>query len=200
MATPEVVVPFDPRIPPLSAVKGMLLHSSLDALRALGHFPRYAQALGPEHLAELCAYLGNTWVPVAAMHTHYATCDGLELSAPELDAMGRWVADRLQQRMLATLTSAARSAGVDVWTMLGPVMRMAGRVFQDSQAVVVKVGPKDVETTIHGNPLFDYKYFRVAYCGTVRGMLGLIGARSSHVKILYHRREPAEIRVLMSWV
>lgn len=199
LETPEVVIPHDPSIPPLSGVKGILLHSSQEGLKALGHWERYSALLGPK-LAGLSAHLGSEWVPVAEMGTHYAACDALELSAAELDAMGRWVVDRLQHRLLVGLASSARSAGFDLWMAFAPMLRLTGRLFRGSHASVLRLGPKDVEITIHGNPLLAYKYFRVAYCGTVRGMFGVLGARSSYVKILGMDATRGALTVRASWV
>jgi len=196
----EVVVQADSSVPRLTAVKGMLLLSSQEGLRALGHYQRYATLLGPSRLARLGQYLGNEWVPLESMQTHYGACDALALGPPELEAMGRMVAERLQRRLLTTLTSAARGVGFDVWTALGPLSRLAGRVFQGSAACVLKVGPKDMESTIFGNPLLDFTYFRVAYCGTIHGMLGLLGARGSYVNILRHSPERCSLTLRASWV
>src|SRR5262245_27253060 len=130
LAKPEVIVPYDPSVPPLTAVKGLLVYSSQEGLKELGYYDRYPALIGDAQLGVLSQYLSSEWIPVVDVRAHYAACDQLVLSVPELDAMGRWVAGQLQPRLLAGLGSAARAAGYDVWTALGPIFRFARRVLQ----------------------------------------------------------------------
>lgn len=197
---PEVVVPADPSVPPLTAVKGILLHSSQEGLRALGHYARYAALLGEEPLALLTTRVSNEWIPVEDMDLHYGACDALTLSNDELDAMGRWVVQRLQNRLLSSLTSAARGAGYDPWLAFPALIRLSGRVFRGSHAELRKLGPKDIELTVHGNPLLRHTYFRSAFFGTVRGMFGLLGARSVYVNALSTRAPGRRLALHVAWV
>jgi len=88
MFEPDVVIAPEPGAGPLTAVRGMLLMSSRDELKALGHYARYAELLGPERLAELEVYHSSAWVPLDSMRAHYSSCDLLHLSPHQLDEMG----------------------------------------------------------------------------------------------------------------
>jgi hypothetical protein len=176
------------------------LHSSQEGLRALGHFDRYAELLGAQALDQLKLYVGSEWIPVPSMELHYRACDQLALSTGELDVVGRWVMDRLQNRLLSTLGSAARGAGFEVWQAFAPMLRFTGRLFQGSHASVLKLGPKDLELTVHGNPLLEHGYFRCAFSGTIRGMLGLLGARSTFVRVRPTRAAAEHFALHIAWV
>ena len=73
-------------------------------------------------------------------------------------------------------------------------------MLQGAQASVVKVGPKDAEVIIYGNPLFEYAYYRAAYCGMARGLLALLGARAVHIKVTHLDHVRCEHTVRFSWV
>lgn len=199
MTEPEILVEPDPKAGPLVAVKGMLLQTSLEELKAIECFDRYAELLGPSKLAELTDYLVGEWVPVEAMRTHYTACEDLRLTPMQLDEVGRRVGERLQNRLLSTLAATSRMAGFSPWIAIPPMYRMAGRVFQGSTARVTKIGPKEGELVIYGNSLFDFQYFRVAYCGTVRGMFGLLGVRNINARIVHQDIARSEVTLRISW-
>jgi hypothetical protein len=200
VSTQQVIVEADSLAGPLTAVKGLLLQTSLEELKGLGYFEGYSKLLDAEQFASVTGYLGNEWVPLEVMRTHYRACDGLLLTPQQLDQVGQRVVDRLNGRMLASLARTARGAGYDLWSAVAPMHRMAMRLFQGSTARVVRVSPKDMETTVYGNPLFEFQYFRVAFCGAARGMFVFLGSRTTYAKVTHHSLTRSEFTVRVSWV
>lgn len=196
----NVVVEADPKEGPLTAVKGMLLQSSLNELKTFGHYDEYCRQIEPAWLQKLVGYIGGEWVPIEAMIAHYAACDRMLLTPMQLDAIGRAVGDRLRSRLLTTLVSSARTAGLNPWTAISSMYRMTERVFEGSTARVVKAGPKDMDITVFGNPLAQFSYFRNGYCGSLRAMVTVLGARSSYAKITSCSEPTKQFTARVSWV
>src|SRR5687768_1242405 len=126
----EVVIPHLADAGPLTAVRNVLIQSSLAELKAHGLYERYAAAMQPDALEQLTtAALSPGWIPVELAHRHYGACDALALSAAQFDALGRAVGDRVQSAVLIALAKKVREANYDLWLAVGPLQRVWPRVF-----------------------------------------------------------------------
>jgi len=196
----EIIIPYTPEWRPLSAVRSIVIHSSLNELKALGHFDRYREPMATSAYERLGDYLGPSWVPVELAIAHYEACDSMHLTNAQLEEMGRRVGDRLQGSLLVTLSRTARSAGFTPWLAMAPIYRMARRTFQGTIAQFVKLGPKELQVEILGNPLMRYQYYRTAYCAATRVAFSVLGTRVAYVKFAGYRTKHDETHVRVSWV
>jgi hypothetical protein len=199
-ATREVVVPRDARRRALTAVRSLLLQSSLSELKNLGHFEAYLEHMDRAALEHIQANIGPGWLPSELAVAHYAACDGLALTPAELEQIGGRVGTRLQSALPSTFVKSVRQAGFTPWLAIGAYARIADRLFEGSSAEFVKVGPKDLEIGIQGNPLFASRYFRAAYGAATRSAFLVLGARTTYVKLSSYRAEQQSIEVRISWV
>jgi hypothetical protein len=92
-----IVFPHDRTRGPVTAVRNVLLQTSLDELKAKRHYKRYVEQIAPETLEELQAHLAPGWVPIEIAHAHYAACERLGLSNAQTGQLGKSIGDRVQQ-------------------------------------------------------------------------------------------------------
>jgi hypothetical protein len=81
----EIIFPHDPTRGPVTAVRNVLLQTSLDELKAKGHYDRYVQLIAPEMLEQIQTFLAPGWVPIEIAHAHYAACERLGLTSEQTD-------------------------------------------------------------------------------------------------------------------
>lgn len=199
-ATREIVVPRDPSRGPLKAVRSLLLQSSLAELKNLGLHDAYASHMDKAALAQIQANIGPVWLPSELAVAHYRACDRLALTPSELEEVGTRASKRLQGGLLSTFASAARQSGFTPWLVIAAYGRIGDRLFDGSSAEFVKVGPKDLELRIEGNPLFGSRYFRTAYQVVTRATFFVLGTRAAHVRLSRYRPEEQAIEARISWV
>ena len=152
----EVIAPLPgPRakILPTTAYRSTWVVSSLDALRAHGHFERYLAALSA-HRDEIISCVAGTWLPIAVVSTHYRACDALMLPESEITAMVRGGAARLRQAWYSRLIAAADSAQEDPWTVLAQLERTWRRTANGGATGVFRLGPKEARIEYVGCELF----------------------------------------------
>lgn len=196
----EIIVPRVAERGPLTAVRGILIQTSLNELRAVGAFEEYRTHIDPAALQAIEANIGPGWLPLEVALAHYDACDRLDLSPEQLEQIGGRVGNRLQGALLQLLAKTARQAGFTPWMVLGAYARMGDRVFQGSSVQFVKVGPKDVDSEIEGNPLFRSPYFRRAFMAATRAAFLALGCRVTHVRLVRVLAEGAEVVFRISWV
>jgi hypothetical protein len=196
----EIIVPRDPARGPLTAVRGILIQTSLTGLRDLGVFEDYRAHIDPAALETITANIGPSWLPLDVALAHYAACDSLDLSPEQLEQIGSRAGNRLQGGMLQLLAKTARQAGFTPWTALGAYARMGDRIFQGSSAQYVKVGPKDVDLEIEGNLLFRSSYFQRAFVAATRAAFLALGCRVTHVRVVRVEAGGAQAVTRISWV
>ncbi|MEY4578953.1 MAG: hypothetical protein RL701_3656 [Pseudomonadota bacterium] len=185
----------------MTAVRSVLLQSSLDELKHLGHFERYLTFMDPVAFEELSGLvIGPGWIPAELALKHYAACDAMLLTHEQLEAMGTRVSARLHSTLLVTVArSMSNTLGGDPWTFMGPLTRLAGRVFQGTRAEIIKLGPKDMRIDVRGNTLFQFQYYRVAYSASLRARFTGFGARIVYVKFAPYNEDNAFMAVRVSW-
>ncbi len=172
MADADVIVPFPrpvPEIPQVTECRGSLIASSLRALEAEGHLPRYFALLPAEHHETIKCLIAGQWLPLSLAITHYEACDRLDLTVDQQVKLGMAVADRLRRTFLATILKLGHHSVVSPWIGLAHFGRLYDRLFMGGGTQVTKVGPKDARIEMVGSPLARIGYYRNAYRGVIRG-------------------------------
>ncbi|HEY2517769.1 MAG TPA: hypothetical protein VGI39_43165, partial [Polyangiaceae bacterium] len=136
-------------------------------------------------------------LPLGVASAHYRAMDGLFSGNNETFDVGRSVAEKIQNSVLATLAKLA-TGGVTPWVALGQLDRMWARLFVGGGLGVSKRGPKDALCEIVGNPLVEIAYFRGAFRGMISGGLGLFCTKAY---VSEHARSPESHRIVfrLAW-
>jgi hypothetical protein len=199
---PQVMIPFrEPRAdaPPVTAVRGMLLVSSLQALRACGKYDEYLKRLPAElHEPILTAVAGAT-VELSIATRHYQTCDSLGLTPEEVQQNGKRVGEKVNASMLATAAALARGAGVTPWVGLQAMSKLWARLFDGGNLCILKVGPKDARVIVEKVSLARIAYFRHSFIGV--NYVGFeLFTRRVVVQDRYSPKTPEVLEYQASWV
>jgi len=168
----DVVVPLRTvggKVPLVSQVRSTLIASSVLTLRGRGLFDQYIGKLAKEMHDPVLEAVAGSWMPLAVGLAHYAATDALGLSMLEQFNIGREVAERVQNSVLATLVRAAKTVGVTPWTGLEQFQRMWDRMLVGGSGAVYRLGPKEARVEAHGNPLVARSYFRNSWRGMFAG-------------------------------
>lgn len=175
MAVGEPVLPFPARseIVPATAFRTTWVVSSIQSLRARGHFEAYVRELPDRFRGQILESVVGLWLPMDAARAHYEACERLGLSVDEQLAMGSAVGERAQGTLLSTVVKTAKGAGVTPWTVLPQFDRLWRRGANGGAVAVYRLGPKEARTEFVGCVLFDIPYFRHAFRGVVHGIAGL---------------------------
>lgn len=195
----EIIVPYDRAVVPLTAVRNVLLQSSLAELKALGHYDRYASVIAPSALDRLLSSLGPGWIPAELALAHYQACDDLLLSEAELEEMGRRVGVRIQETVLISLAKTVKPTNFDLWLATGVLHRMWARVFQGGTSQVSKLGPKNMLIESQGYLLHRFRYYRSAHVAVLRAIYEVLGARVSSLKVARYSPQRDELVVQVTW-
>jgi len=195
----EIIIPHVPDAGPVTAVKNVLIQSSLAQLQDNAHYERYRKLIDPKVLEELTANLGPGWVPIALADQHYAACDLLNLTTDEIANMGNRVGDRVQERALVA-PKAERASDFDLWTeAVRPLHRVWPRIYQGGSVQIVKVAPKTQQCELRGFSLVRHRYFRTATLSAMSAAHAAMGARIESTKVLRHDAASGELVMRMSW-
>lgn len=195
----EIVIPHDPRAQPLSAVRNVVLQSSLASLKAAGYYDRYVELIAPEVLSKLLSSLGPGWIPVELASAHYEACEGLMLNAQQLAGMGAKVGERLQETALISSAKKSRDEEFDLWSAMAGLHRMWPRLYQGGSVQVVRLGPRAKLLEIHGFTLNRFHYYRQAMLTVIATAYSALGPRMSSVRIVSFSAKTCELVVRSSW-
>ncbi|MDB4973221.1 MAG: hypothetical protein JWN48_1562 [Myxococcaceae bacterium] len=185
----------------VTSIRGVMIVSSLRMLQELGYYERYLTLLADQARATLPYVLAQSWVPIELACTHYAACEALDLGESELTSLGEKIANRNADAFYGTLLRSARRGGMDAaWLALGAQARIYDRMYVGGSVAVLRTGPKDAVVELSGLPLAAYRYFRVAYCGYMRGLASTLLDR--YYVCLTTPRQPQAHSVALagSWV
>lgn len=185
----EIVFPHDPSAGPVTHVKNLLLQFSLTNLKAHGHYERYSRLIAPEVLQDLIERLDPGWLPVKYAVTHFEACDGLNLSAEQIDALAQMVGDRIQNTALVSSAKRTRDEAFDVWSAVGSLHRMWSRLYRGGSVQIVKLGPCDQLIARRGYPMNRFRYYRLAQLGVFAAAYAALGTTLT-------RREVAEVNLV----
>jgi hypothetical protein len=165
----EAIVPLPgPRskIPPATAYRSTWVVSSLDTLRAHGHYERYLGELR-EHRDEILSCVAATWLPMPVVRAHYRACDALKLSDEEIASMALGPAARIRRAWNARIIAAAEHAKEDPWPVLAQLDRQWRRSANGGALGVFRLGAREARIEYVGCELFRIPY----YCQAVRAVL-----------------------------
>jgi len=195
----EILIPHAPTALSLTAVRNVFIQSSLVGLKANGYYERYTKLMDPDVLAQLQSSLGPGWVPVELAMAHYEACDGLMLSAQELNEIGGQVGHRLQESVLVTSAKRVRNTDFDMWDVMLALHRMWGRLYQGVSVQVVKLGAREKLIETRGLSLFRFHYYRQTSLAAISAAYRALGAHENSVKMVSYSAKTHELVVRTSW-
>jgi hypothetical protein len=166
-----------PEGPVVKHVRSTLISSSVQTLRENKLFDRYLTYLPKEFHEAVLLTIAPTWMPVEVAMAHYGSCDALNLAESELERIGESVSSRIMGTFLGTLVRSSRNVGATPLIPLRQYDRLLSRLMSGGSCIVKQTGPKDAVVQSHGVPMFEYRYFRVAYQGVVRGSIGMFAKK-----------------------
>jgi hypothetical protein len=180
-------------------VRGSLIVSSLQTLRALDYFPRYVEHLPDSERDNVLFALAASWLPLKVAMAHYAACDAMGLDEAQLDAIGQNVSARIMGTFLGTLLRGSRQIGAQTAPLvaLKHYDKLWDRLLRGGACHVQQTGPKDAIIESKGVPMFRYRYFRVAYASLIRGA-GLMFAKTFYTRVLGSSNTAMVVSI--SWV
>lgn len=185
---------------PVTRVRSTLLLSSIQSLKARGHYDRYVAALDPEQRATMLELVAGQWVPLPVARAHYDACEAMDISYSERAALGHEVNERVQGSVLGVSARAAKGVGATPWTALAQTPRLWDRMFDGGGGVEVRqTGPKDANVELVGLSLLDVPYVRHGFRGVILSGLGLFCQRA-YVTVLDEDRAQMAARYEISWV
>jgi hypothetical protein len=195
----EIIIPHDHTRGPVTAVRNVLLQTSLNELQAKGHYDRYVQLIAPDTLEQLQTFLAPGWVPIEIAHAHYAACERLGLTSEQTDRLGTRIGERLQQTVLVSYAKTARDPAFDVWKLMPSLYRVWGRVYQGGSVQITRLGPRESLIEQVGFVLNRYAYYREAQARAVPAAYTAVGARVTRFGI--ERYDPAtdELVFHLAW-
>ncbi|HEY2733204.1 MAG TPA: hypothetical protein VGI70_04430 [Polyangiales bacterium] len=196
----EIVLAHDPNAVPATAVRNVLIQSSLTELKATGYYDRYAALIAPEVLTELAANLGPGWIPIELALAHYEACDKMNLSAEDFALLGARVGDRVQGAVLVTSAKKKRDEDFDLWNVEAQLHRMWARLFQGGSLQVVKLGPKMKLLQARGIRLNRYHYYRQGHLAALRATHSAIGVELTTLQIASYDEANDELTVRLGWL
>ena len=176
----DIVCPYPAELEKLSAlseVRGTLLASSMQSLRARGLFERYSDRLAPDQRDAVLNIVAGEWLPTAVALAHYTACDALQLSVDEQIAMGRDVSRRTHETFLGLLVKMARGVGVTPWIVLPKINLLYERVFRGGGTQITRMGPSDAKVEMVGLTLLSIPYFRNALLGMYEAGVSLFASK-----------------------
>lgn len=175
MPPSRVIVPFPEPSTAVTAVRGTLLGSSLQAMRDRRLEARYFARLPPPHHDAIRSLVAMAWIDVDVALAHYRVMGELFPDPVEQRQIGRAVGDRVQKSYLATVIRALRATGLV--TPLAVVTRMPAiwsRVFSGGGVQLVELGPTEFEVESRGCALFTESYFGRGWEGVWEASLQLV--------------------------
>jgi hypothetical protein len=195
----EVIVPHELSVGPLTAVRRVLIQSSLASLQDLGHFDRYRAAIEPDILAQLTDAIGPGWVPVELALAHYRACDALKLNATEMSLLGGRVGERVQSALLVLSKSMVDQPALAPWPAMSAFARMRRRMLQGSSSEYVKVSHTELLIEILDNVLLGVPYYRGAFASWLCAALRGLGVEVTTARISSYRKDGMAVEIRLSW-
>jgi len=200
METRTVVIPHDPARGPLTAVRRMLVHSSVAELQQSGLYDRYCALINSETLQRINELIGPGWMPIELVIEHYTALDRLGLSEAEVYAAGLRAGAKMGDALLvAGAQVIGSSADRSPWAVIGAFSRMGRRIYEGGSSQYVKLAENKLLIEHRGNPLFALRYYRVAHGGFMHKTFGDLGIELTDFKLTTYRHEGAQIDVKLTW-
>ena len=196
----EIVVPHDVSRGPLSAVRRMLVHSSIAELAQLDLYDRYCKVIDDRALDRIKELIGPGWMPVDLALEHYRACDELQLKEEIIVEAGQ----RAGEKMGSALLVAGAQPQVEAkersqWPLLPAFARMGRRIYEGASAQYVKTGPNTLQIEHIHNPLFSFHYYRVAHGGFLRQAFRALNVEVADLAFVAYRPDKGAIEVRLTF-
>ena len=195
----EIVIPHVADIKPSTAVRNVLIQSSLAQLKDEGFYDRYLKHIDPRTLLELESSFGPGWMPIALAHAHYQACDAMGLTQEEIMRIGQRIGRRLQETTLIHSAKRNPTADFDLWEASGALHRGYARTYQGGSCQVVKLGPKDKLVELRGFVLSRYRYYRMAQLYGMGAAYERLGVKLETQKIVAYNPTADEVTFRFTW-
>jgi hypothetical protein len=196
----ENIYPHDRTRGPVTAVRNVLLQTSLNELQENGHYERYVQLIAPEKLEQLQTFLAPGWVPIEIADAHYAACNGLDLSSAQSGRLGARIGNRLQQTLFVSNAKGARDPDFDLWKVTPGLYRMWARLYQGGSVQLTRLGEHETLIGQLGFTLNRYEYYRQAQMRAIAAAYASVGTRITRFDIERYDPETHEIEFHMAWL
>ncbi len=198
--TYEIIVPHDPARKDLTAVRRVLIQSSLAELKTLGVYERYCAFIDPGLLADMTSLVGPGWVPLDLVLAHYEACDRLGLDDETIRSAGSRTGGNVQRALLTSgVPTDAKGPKEPPWPMIGAFSKMGKRVYEGSSSQYVRIGRKRLLIENVGNPLYGFRYYRVAHAGFIHAVFGKLGVNVIDVNLSPYRGDGAVMETRIAW-
>lgn len=182
---------------PITAVRGALLLSYIERLKARGYYERYVELLAPESRDQVLYMTAMSWVPIELAWVHFEACDRLDFADVETIEQGYLAAKASAPVMLGTLFRGVGLTPVDAVRALG---RVWDRIHVGGGCLALQTGPKDVYIEQRGNMGARSRFYRTAGMGFYRG-LAEVFCKRAYVRPAAPRVEDRDrFAVTISWV
>lgn len=181
----------------MRAIRGALLLSYLDRIKARDHYPPYIETLSSEHREQLASVTAMSWVQADLVSAHFDACDRLALPEGEIIEQGYLAGKSTSPVMLGTL---ARAAGMTPLTALQALGRVWDRIYDGGSCVAFRTGLKDVFIEQRGMPSARSRFYRLAGRGFYRALAESFCSRAFVREETPRVASPNSFAVTVSWV
>jgi len=195
----EVIIPHLADVRPCSAIRNVVIQSSLAQLKEEGFYERYLKHIDPQKLEELKATFAPGWTPIALAHEHYQACEDIGLTEEEIARLGQRIGWRLHETTLVHSAKRNPDPSFDLWEAAGALYRVWARTYEGGSCQVVKLGPKDKLVELKGFSLTRYRYYRVAQLHGIGSAYQRFGARLEMLKIVTYNPTGDELTFRFTW-
>lgn len=196
----DVMVPHDLSRGPLTALRRMVVHSSIAELKQRDLFAGYRKLMEARAFEEITSSLGPGWLDVEVALAHYRACDALGLSDAEIYELGRCSCTKIKGALLVPSTpSAGFDAELSPWSGIFALWRMGRRVYQGCSAQYTRIGPSELLIEHLHNALFAIRYYRLAHVGFLSAAFGDFGVAHADVKLTTYTRSGDMVKVSVRW-
>lgn len=190
-------LPADPGIlPPVTAVRGTVILSSVQALREADLYDRYLDRIPQRFAAEVLGVIAGGWVPLELAWAHYRACDDLGLAPSVQVEIGRRAGKKATGTMLGTAVKLSRFTGATPWTLMKGGHRIWNRAYDGGGMRIFRVAPTEALVEAHKNPLLnELEFCRNSFRGFCLALYGLVSRRMS-MRVVAKIRDGVVYRVV----
>jgi hypothetical protein len=195
----EIVIRHLTDIRPCSAVRNLVIQSSLAMLEEEGHYQRYLKLIDPSKLEELKSSFAPGWTPIELAHVHYQACEDLGLSQAEIERLGQRIGDKLHETTLVHAAKRNPDADFNLWEAAHALYRTYARTYEGGSLQVVKLGPKDKLLEFKQFALSRHRYYRIAQLHGIGSAYQSFGVRMETMKIVSYNPTADELTLRFTW-
>lgn len=180
----------------ITHIRSTLISSSIQTLKALGLLERYLDALAKKHHDAMLAPRAPSWTSEEEAAIHYAACNDMKLSAPELDLLSQTVASAIGTTLMATFTRSSRALEAEPWLALAQTQLLFSRLNKGGAVRVIRRAPNEALFEVRGGSLYSIPYYETGHHALLRAS-ALLFSSKAHTRTV-HSADP-EHRTLLSW-